>query len=318
MKRILIGLVYFGVFFSTRDVQSTMIERWIEPTARQAPRLRPKINSIKNYLLINIDHRRYYSKTSALPSERHFVSSHRGIRENVLSLWKRLDGVQGWKTLEDNNLVLLKSQIINSSFNLAWGVNCTSHLESASKFFKGQSFTSISSQGVNTCIFHGYNYTEPDLELEMEKNLEVLSPNNFPSKLQVKQVQSPTEYDTFILFASKIFSISYAEFRGFLSPMQEYFTAFLAYDGETIVGTSQFYLDEEGTVGIQTVAVSEESRRSRIGAALTDTCLKEAKARGAKRAILSASYQGEKLYRHMGFTSVHTWALRPIQKISTY
>ena len=125
-------------------------------------------SAIKN---VDIDKRNCYSKTRTFLSEKkHFVSSYRGIRENVLSLWKRLDGVQGWKTLEDNNLVLRKSPIVNPSFNLAWGVNCTSHLESASKFFMGQSFTSISSHGINTCIFHSHNCNEPDLELEMEKN----------------------------------------------------------------------------------------------------------------------------------------------------
>ena len=99
----------------------------------------------------------------------------------------------------------------------------------------------------------------------------------------------------------------------FMHPIRAHSCSFLAFSKKECVGTAQFYLDDYGFAGLQTIGVLEPYRQRGIGRALTQLCLSTAQKSGAKSAGLSASEQGVKLYAHLGFNPVKYWKIQIIR-----
>jgi ribosomal protein S18 acetylase RimI-like enzyme len=78
-------------------------------------------------------------------------------------------------------------------------------------------------------------------------------------------------------------------------------------DGQPVATASSFTTGD--LVGIYNVGTIGSARRRGIGIALTHTALAEARARGAKNAVLHASDQGYSIYRQLGFQTISQSAL---------
>jgi ribosomal protein S18 acetylase RimI-like enzyme len=73
-------------------------------------------------------------------------------------------------------------------------------------------------------------------------------------------------------------------------------------DGQPVGTASSFTTDD--VVGIYNVGTIPQARRRGIGAALTLQALADARARGARHAVLHASEMGVSIYRQLGFRPI--------------
>jgi GNAT superfamily N-acetyltransferase len=81
------------------------------------------------------------------------------------------------------------------------------------------------------------------------------------------------------------------------------YRSYLAYrDGRAI--SSAFGVRSGDVVGVYAVATLPEARRLGAGTAITARVVTDAKAEGARRAILSASHDGLRVYERLGFRTV--------------
>ena len=235
---------------------------------------------------------------------------HFSIKNNLLNLWQKLAQDSGWKTLEKDALLCLKPPIKFPWLNMSWGIITQEELQIVQKFFKDKSFCLMIEQNARVNFDLLQKFFDPELETEMHINLSHSQNFTQPPHITFKKVSTLRDFKLFVQTSSTIFSIPHDDMYKFMHPIRTHSCAFLAFIKKECVGTAQFYLDDYGFAGLQTIGVLEPYRQRGIAKALTQLCLSIAQKSGAKSAGLSASEQGVKLYGHLQFSPVKYWKIQ--------
>jgi ribosomal protein S18 acetylase RimI-like enzyme len=126
-----------------------------------------------------------------------------------------------------------------------------------------------------------------------------------PSNLTIKRVEDVGTLREFVNTAAAGFELSHASGSmcfdlfiglGFDLPLHNY----VGYVDGKPVATAQLFLGA-GVAGIYWVSTVPEARRQGIGAAITQTALREARELGYRLGILHSSEQGKGVYHRLGF-----------------
>lgn len=244
----------------------------------------------------------------------HNFTENQDVENNMLSLWQKLSVDQDWSTFKDCDLVCLKSPLSASGFNTALGVKTSEDIYKAKDFFKTNSFSLMYPSETKMKFNLDELCLSPHFETEMHMPLLSSFKYSYMPNLVIKEINSSVDYEIFMKICSEIsFIPNRNDFFCFMRPFQNFFTAYLALLDNQIVGTAQFYIDEYGCAGLKSICVIETHRGKGIGRALTEACLNGARKNGSKKAILTATEQGKKLYSHMGFRSIKVWVKRAVK-----
>lgn len=196
---------------------------------------------------------------------------------------------------------------------MSWGITTYETLELAQKFFKQQPFCLILEHDSKVDFDLSTEFSGPDLDTEMHIDLTYFQKPTMTHNVIFKKVSTFSDFKLFVEISSTIFSIPYDDMFHFMDPIRGISCCFLAFSSNECVGTAQFYLDDYGFAGLQTIGVLEHYRRKGIGSSLTNLCLSTAQQSGAKIAGLTASEQGVYLYTHLGFKPIEHWKIQTIK-----
>lgn len=236
-------------------------------------------------------------------------------QQNFKEILQEMVNVDGWRILEDSELLALAAPSAINFVNFVWGRSTPQNIEKVRLFYGDAKFLWLTSEfeNVNDLI-------QSEFVLEGEPFPEMLlefagyeTPDS-SDKVKVIRPQSESALKLWAETAIKTFGCSHDEFSEFFYPLVKFahcVPLLVMYDNQP-AGTAMVYCSKD-TAGIYAMSTLEAFRRKGCAKAAVDTCISLAKKHGLDKAVLYASKIGEPLYQKLGFQKsvlLQEWQLK--------
>ncbi len=227
--------------------------------------------------------------------------------KNVLEYFLQMPPQAGFATLQEEDLLVLKSPTKLPWDNFCWGKITSKNVEEVLAFFGDHSFTWAvqKSQKKDLSLLENAGLRFDSIDPEMSLDLSSYTPCIINTKIHIQEIDSPQLFDTWVAIGATVFKTSKNAFsQSFSSSFsQSNFHLFIGYYEKTPCAISLVCMGSTN-IGIYAVGVLEEFRNRGLGKAMTQACLQARQASTRKRAVLQSSPMACPLYKSMGFKTI--------------
>lgn len=216
---------------------------------------------------------------------------------NMVDSWRSIARINKIDFYENEKYFLLNTGLDNADANYVYSFDelTIDGFKQIKTYFGGLSFAFRQIQNTNNNLPHE-NFRSSFTLVGMEYNLENFSP--FLLTHDIRICKNKNEWIEVAKagfgFDREMIESAYPQFDN------DEFILVIAYYNNQPAGIAMLYLDEN-SIGVYWVTVKPEYRRLKIATQIMQFCLNQAKLLSYKKVILTATKEGNELYKSIGF-----------------